>query len=428
MLRHMNQDHHVQIGRRHVWGGEQPFGLSRLDRRQHAYVVGKTGTGKSTVLRNLILQDIEAGQGVAVIDPHGDLAEDILEHVPPRRTKDFIYFNPADQEFPIAFNLLHPVEPRRRHLVASSIIGAFKSIWRDSWGPRLEYVMNGCVAALLECQNTTILGIQRMLTDARYREWALRQVKDPAVRSFWLKEFAGYDQRFVSEVISPLLNKAGGLLMAAPLRNVLGQVSNRIEPRFIMDNRRILIANLSKGLLGEDKANLLGALLVSQFQMAAMSRADIPESKRKDFYLYVDEFHNFATDSFGSILAEMRKYALSLVISNQHLEQLRPDIRHAIFGNCGSIIAFRVGEADATILSREFGGGFDSSLFSDLANFEVFAKVLQNGRHGDPFLAKTDPPTGKRYGNSYNLIHHSREWHATPRSLVEDRIRRWMRS
>ena len=425
----MPQDHFVEIGTRQIWGGEQPAGLWRADRRQHAYVVGKTGTGKTTLLRNLILQDIEAGEGVGLIDPHGDLAEELLDFVPPWRTDDVIYFNPAsDEDYPLAWNLFQPVEPRARHLVASSIVGAMKSIWRDSWGPRMEYVLHGTLAALLECRNTSILGVQRMLTDAHYREWVLKQVRDPAVQAFWTREFAGWDKRFRAEVISPIQNKVGQFLMAAPLRNLLGQVASKFTPRFTMDNRRIFIANLSKGLLAEDKANLLGAILVSQFQTAAMGRANVPEDERVDFHLYIDEFHNFSTDAFASILSELRKYRLGLVLSHQHLEQLRPEIRHAIFGNVGSMIAFRVGEADAAVLSREFGGGFDSSLFSNLSNGEVCAKLLKNGRHSDSFLAKTHPPTGRRYGGKYNLIRRSRERYATPREVVEAKIHRWMRT
>lgn len=422
----MNQDHFVEIGTRHVWGGNLPFGLSREDRMRHLYVVGKTGTGKSTLLKNLILQTIEAGDGVAVLDPHGDLAEEILDHIPPRRSHQVCYFNPADQEYPISFNLFRPCDPKRRHLVTSAIVGAFKSVWWESWGPRLEYVLSASVAALLECENTSLLGVPRMLADPPYRESILRRVTDPAVRSFWLKEFANYDKRFVAEVVAPIQNKVGKLLMG-PLRNLLGQVPNRVQARRLIDNRGILIANLAKGLIGEDNANLLGALLVSQFQSAALSRADQTESQRVDFHLFADEFHNFTTDSFSSILAELRKYRLGLVLSNQHLEQVDPAIRHAIFGNVGSMVAFRVGESDAAVLAREFGGGFDPSLFSGLANYEICAKVLQDGRHGGAFLAKTSPPAGRRYGRRYNLIRRSRAFYAIPRGVVEDRIRRWMR-
>jgi Type IV secretion-system coupling protein DNA-binding domain len=262
-----NGEHFVCIGNRAHWGHEGLFGLRKTDRRQHAYVIGKSGTGKTTLLRNLILQDIEAGQGVGVIDPHGDLAEEILDHIPPWRTDHVTYFNPADERHPMGFNPFQANESA--HLVASGIVGSLKSIWRDSWGPRLEYILYAAVAALVECGNTTFLGVQRMLIDERYRSWVVRQIKDVMVRSFWIDEFKRYDERFLQEAIAPIQNKVGQLLMAAPLRNIFGQVKNRIDARFLMNHKRIFIANLSKGRIGEDKANLLGAMLVTRFQQAA---------------------------------------------------------------------------------------------------------------------------------------------------------------
>jgi len=259
------------IGDRQVWGEEVPFGLSASERRQHLFIIGKSGAGKTTLLRNLILQDIEAGYGVGLVDPHGDVAKDLLDHIPPQRTDDVVYFNPADLDHPIAFNFLANVPKDVRHLVASGIVGSFKSIWRDSWGPRLEYILYAAIAALLDCQNVSLLGIQRILTDDRYRQWVVRQVRDPLVRSFWTEEFAGYDERFRKEAIAPIQNKVGQLLMSPPVRNIVGQVRSKIDFRFMMDRKRIFIANLSKGLIGDDKAGLLGALLISQFQQAAMS-------------------------------------------------------------------------------------------------------------------------------------------------------------
>ena len=253
------------VGTRNVWGGDEPFGLEPADRRHHLYCIGKTGTGKTTLLRNLILQDIYAGAGVGVIDPHGDLCHDLLDHIPPSRTDDVVYFNPADLEYPVGFNLMQNVPPERRHRIASGIVGAMKNIWRDSWGSRMEYILYAAVAALLDCQNTSILGIQRMLVDRWYRRWVVKQVKDHVVRSFWINEFERYDSRFMQEAIAPIQNKVGQLLMSPPIRNVLGQVKRKVDPRFMMDKGRIFIANLSKGLLGEDKANLLGSLLGHQF-------------------------------------------------------------------------------------------------------------------------------------------------------------------
>jgi hypothetical protein len=418
----------IHIGTRAVWGGgELPFGLISHDRRQHLYVIGKTGTGKSTLLRNLILQDIEAGDGVALLDPHGDLAEEILNYVPPWRTDHLVYFNPTDQDYMVGFNILADVEPKDRHLVASGVVGALKSIWRDSWGPRLEYILYNCVASLCHCQNVTLLGVQRMLADERYRQWVMKQITDPLLSAFWNHEFAGYDKRFQTEVISPIQNKMGQLLMAPALRNILGQVRSKIDVRFMMDRRRMFIANLSKGLIGEDKADLLGSLLVTQFQLAAISRANIPERERTDFHLYVDEFPSFCTDSFLSILSEARKYRLCLTLSHQYLAQVSEVMRQGIVGNVGSLICFRVGESDARILEREFGGSYSAGQFTSLANFEVLSKVLTDGRYGEPFRGSTLPPTGTRYGGKENLIARSRERYATSRQVIEEKIRRWMR-
>jgi hypothetical protein len=422
----MHEEDIVYIGMRRVWGGEQPFGLSRADRRHHAYVIGKTGTGKSTLLRNLILQDIEAGRGVGLIDPHGDLAYDLLDHIPRWRTDDVVYFDPADTQFPIGLNLLHRVPAESRHLAASGIVGAMKSIWQDSWGPRTEYILHAAVAALLDAEGTTLLGVQRMFTDARYLNWVVKQIRDPLVRSFWLDEFMRYDTRFLREAIAPIQNKIGRLLTAAPVRNILGQVRSRVDPAFMMDDQRILIANLSKGRLGEDKSNLLGAILVTQFQLAAMSRANRPEESRRDFYLYIDEFQNFATDAFLSILSEARKYRLCLTLSHQYTEQLGDELRAAVFGNVGTVISFRVGESDALQLARQFGNGHVGSHFTELANHEIRVNLLEHGRQRDPFLATTFPPSTDRYDRRQNIIRRSREKYARPRSEIEGKIRRWM--
>jgi len=415
------------IGTQEIWGEANPLALSHTDRRQHVYVVGKTGTGKTTLLRNMIVQDIEAGRGVGVIDPHGELADEILEHIPPRRTDDVVYFNPADLEHPIGFNLLTSHSPEKRHLAASGVVGIFKSIWRDSWGPRLEYVLYASVAALLECENVSLLGVGRMLSDTRYREWVVRQVQDPIVRAFWVREFELWDDRFLMEVIAPIQNKVGQLLMAPHVRNILGQVTRSIDPRFMMDNKRILIANLSKGLLGEDKSNLLGAVLVSAFQQAAMSRADMPEDKRADFSLYIDEFQNFNVDSIASVLSEARKYRLSLTLSHQYTSQLRPEIRDAVFGNVGSMVSFRVGHDDAKALEQEFGGVYPARQFTELRQFEICTKLLENGECREPVLGRTLPPLGCRYGRRKKIIERSREKYSTKRNVVEDKICRWLR-
>jgi energy-coupling factor transporter ATP-binding protein EcfA2 len=261
----MNDEPQIILGERHGWENSQPFGISTVDQRQHIYVIGKTGSGKTTLLRNMIVQHIAVGHGVGLIDPHGDLADELLHHVPPWRTDHLVYFNPGDLEFPVGLNLLANVAPDDRHLVASGIVGAFKNIWGDSWGPRLEYILYNAVAALLECSNTSLLGVNRMLTDETYRAWIIRQVEDPFIRAFWAEEYAAYDPRFQREAIAPIQNKIGQFLLNPVIRNILGQVQTKVSIPFVMDNKRLFIANLSKGQMGDDKANLLGSLLVTQF-------------------------------------------------------------------------------------------------------------------------------------------------------------------
>jgi len=414
------------IGLRHAWGQDIPFGLQPEDRRHHAYIVGKTGSGKTTLLFNLIAQDIAAGRGVGVIDPHGDLAYEILDCIPPWRTEDVVYFDPADQSFPIGLNLLRPPAPGNEHLVTSGIVSAMKNIWRDSWGPRMEWVLTAAVSALMECPNVSILGITRMLIDERYRAWVLKQVNDPIVRSVWIQELGRYDKQLWQEAIAPIQNKIGQLLISPPVRNVLGQVRSRIDARFMMDHRRIFIANLSKGRLGEDKSNLLGAILVTMFQLAAMARSTVPESEREDFFLFVDEFQNFTSDSFVSILSEARKYRLCLTLSHQHVSQLRDEIRDSVFGNVGSMLSFRVGSTDGELLSREFDGVYNARHLTQLDRYELCAKLLFDGRYMEPFLGVTMPPLDVRYGSRERIIQRSREKYGTPRAIVEDKIRRWL--
>jgi hypothetical protein len=279
----------------------------------------------------------------------------------------------------------------------------------------------------MECENVSLLALPRMLADARYRRWILKQVKDPVVRSFWQNEFEHFDKRFLAETIAPIQNKVGQLLMAAPLRNVFGQVRNKIEPRFIMDNGRIFIANLAKGRLGEDKANLIGSILVAKFQTAAMERSDTPEERRRDFYLFIDEFPNFSTDSFASILSEARKYRLNLTISHQYIEQMGREVREAVFGNVGSLVAFRTGIRDAVFLANEFGSGYSPAQFTDLANHEIRVKLLEQGESTEPFLGRTSPPRFRRYGRGAKLLHRSRERFGVRRNLVEGKIHRWLK-
>lgn len=411
----------IYLGTKDEWGGENPFGIDAHERRQHVYLLGQTGTGKSTLLRNMIIQDIEAGRGVGLIDPHGDLAEEVLDYIPPWRTDDVVYFDPTDRS-PVGINLFRAISDNW-HLVASGIVSAFKRIWGNSWGPRLEYVLYATVAALLQCENTSLLGVSRMLHDTRYRTWVVRQVRDPMIRSFWVNEFERYDQRFLQEVISPVQNKVGQLFLAPPLRHALGQIATKINFRFMMDKRRIFVANLSKGLLGDAQSSLLGALLVSAFEIAAKTRADCPQEKREDFFLYVDEFQLCATDSFASILSESRKYRLCLTLAHQYLGQLDESLEKAIFGNVGSFITFRVGESDAFTLEKQFGGSYTRSQFTGLENFEICARLLNR----EPFLGRSLVPPETSRKRREIIKRRSREKYGTKRKLVENRIEKWLR-
>ena len=421
----MSQDFHY-IGHRYGYDADTPFGIQTVDRRQHVYIIGKTGSGKTTLLHNLIVQHIAAGHGVGVIDPHGDLADELLDEIPSHRTRDVVSFNPSDRDFPIGLNLLGNVAPDDRHLIASGIVSAFKSIWRDSWGPRMEYILYNALAALLDCEGATLLGVSRMLVDAGYRQWVVRQIEDPFVKTFWTDEFENYDERFVREAISPIQNKIGQFFTNPPMRNILGQVQSKVDFRFVMDNERIFIANLSKGKLGEDKANLLGSLLTTQFQLAAMNRAYILEHERRDFFLFIDEFHNFTTDSFASILSEARKYRLNLTLSHQYIAQLPLPIRDAVFGNVGTLVSFRVGNSDAAVMEREFGETLRASQFTDLDKFEIIFKPLVDGLSGDPFKGRTLAPLSNECGRRQTMIEQSRVRFSTPRDEVERKIRAWL--
>jgi energy-coupling factor transporter ATP-binding protein EcfA2 len=419
-------DQTIKIGERFGWGDSQPFGIAAVDERQHLYIIGKTGSGKTTLLRNLILQHIMLGHGVGLIDPHGDLAEELLNHIPPNRAKHVVYFNPGDIEFPIGLNVIGNIAPDDRHLVASGIVGAFKGIWRDSWGPRLEYILYNAVSALLECRDETLLGVNRLLMDRDYRARVVEQIKDPFVKAFWVEEYENYDERFRQEAIAPIQNKIGQFLLNPVVRNILGQVKSKVNVPYMMNNGGLFIANLSKGRLGHDKANLLGSLLVSQFQLGAMARAVRPESERRDFYLFIDEFQNFSTDAFASILAEARKYRLCLTMSHQYIDQLPEPIRQAVFGNVGTLVAFRIGYPDAEVMAKEFGKTIAPTALADLERYEAVVKLLVEGSNQEPFRAKMLPPLEYHTGRREDIIARSRERFAMPRAAIEAKLRQWM--
>ena len=386
-----SHDDPVVLGSRYApsWAELYPFMLSQEDRRRHMYVVGQTGTGKSTLLKDIIKQDIMAGRGVGYIDPHGQDAEEILASIPSWRADDVVYFNAADFEYPTAWNLLSSdrIDPAERDRVASIIVSGFQGIFGNSWGPNLEYILFGCLHTLLARDHTSILGIQRLITERDYRAHVLRYVNDPGVRAFW-RNFEKQEAEH-KDATTSVINKVGRLMLSPTMRNIFGQVSNKIHPRNIMDERKIFIVNLAKGAIGDDAARMIGALLIAQFFSASLTRRDIPEGERADFSLVVDEFPSFPTTVIANILSESRKYRLNVVLANQFLGQLDEETEDAIFGNPGAIVSFRVGETDGALLSKHFGGDYQPKHFSGLDNFTVCVKQLINGVSQDPFIGFT---------------------------------------
>ncbi len=408
------------------------FGIKRTDRRQHMYVVGKTGTGKSAFLNNCIVQDIANGEGLCVVDPHGELVEGILDKIPEERMKDVIYFNPADTDFHVGFNILELPDPKYKHLVASGLMGIFTKIWSGVWSPRMEYILNNCVLALLDTPGSTLLGIPRLLTDKDYRQKIIANVKDPVVKAFWVHEFEGWQDRFRNEAIAPIQNKVGQFLSTSLVRNIVGQSKSTIDIFNIMNEGKIFLVNVSKGRIGEDNSALLGAMLITKIQLAAMERVRIPEDERVDFYLYVDEFQNFATDSFAGILSEARKYRLNLVVAHQYIGQLVTSnnstvVRDAIFGNVGTMVIFRVGAADAEFLENEFTPEFTIEDIVNLPNYHIYIKLMVDGITARPFSAATLPPFKVQASNMVreDIEKASQKYYARPRVAIEEEINRW---
>lgn len=378
---------------------------------------------------NMAIQDLRENQGLALIDPHGDLAESLLAHIPRPRTNQVVYFNPADYAHPIGLNILEAETEEEKQLATSSLISVFKHLWREFWGPRLEYVLHNAILALMDSPNQTLLGVYRILVDEDFRRKIVSQVKDPMVKMFWEREFERYPPHFQKEVISPVQNKVGRLLTSAPLRNILAQPKSTIDLGFMINHGRVLIANLAKGKIGEDKANLLGSVLITKIYLAALARGDMAEKERKDFYLYVDEFPNFTTDIFPQILAEARKYHLNLILSHQHLHQLSEDIKHAVFGNVGTLICFRTGSLDAERLEREFGRLFRREDIVSLGNYHIYLKLLIDGKASRPFSAVTLPLLEKEGGEAdrETVLRVSRQRFTQKRETVEGKIERWLK-
>src|SRR6185436_8824230 len=373
-------------------GKALPFGIKRRDRARHMYVIGKTGMGKSTLLENLAIQDIRNGEGMAFIDPHGSSADRIMEYVPEHRIKAVIYFAPFDMDHPVAFNVMEDVGYDKRHLVVSGLLSAFRKIWVDAWSARMEYILSNTLLALLEYEGATLLDVNRMLINKAFRKKVVENVKDPIVKSFWVDEFATYTDRYTQDATPAIQNKVGQFTSNPLIRNIIGQPKSSFDFRRLMDEKKIIIMNLSKGRVGEVNTNLLGSMLVTKIYLAAMSRADVPAETMKNlppFYLYVDEFQNFANESFSDILSEARKYKLALIIAHQYVEQMEEEVRDAVFGNVGTTVAFRVGPFDAETMEPIFAPQFEATDLVNLGFRQIYLTLMINGVGSPPFSATT---------------------------------------
>jgi CxxC-x17-CxxC domain-containing protein len=410
---------------------KQQFGIKRRDRRQHMYILGKSGTGKSTMLSNMMIQDVARGEGLCVVDPHGELVESLLAMIPEHRMDDVIYFNPSDTDFHMGFNVLEIVDPKYKHLVASGLMGIFTKMWANVWSSRMEYILNNCILALLDTPGSTLLGVPRLLVDKQYRKEIVGNITDPVVKAFWIQEYEAWQEKFRNEAIAPIQNKVGQFLSTAIVRNIIGQQKSTIDVYDIMNSKKIFLVNLSKGRIGEDNSSLLGGMIITKIQLAAMERVRIKEEERQDFYLYVDEFQNFVTDSFASILSEARKYRLNLIIAHQYVDQLVVEgsatVRDAVFGNVGSMIVFRVGARDAEFLEQEFEPEFIPQDFVMLPNYHTYLKLMVDGMTTRPFSAKTLPPFTLTSAQNApeRIIEASRRLYHRPRAEVEEEINAW---
>ena len=410
------------------------FGIKEKDRTRHTYIIGKTGMGKSTMLENLAIQDIANGEGLAFIDPHGTTAEKLLDFIPEHRVHDVVYFAPFDTDHPMALNMLERVEPSKRYLVANGLMSAFKKTFTDSDGKgtfsaRMEYILNNIILALLENEGQTLLGVNRMLTDKEYRKFIISNVTDPTVRDFWLVEFANYSERFAQEAAPAIQNKIGQFIANPLIRNIIGQTHTSFDIREIMDKKKILIINLSKGKVGEGNANLIGAMLITKIYLAAMSRADAGPYGLKDlppFYFYVDEFQNFANETFADILSEARKYKLALTVAHQYVDQMTDDVKSAVFGNVGTMITFRVGATDAEIFEKEFAPVFIMDDIVNLSAYQMYLRLMIDGVGSKPFSARALAPM-ESLPRSFaeNVIDYSRKKYGRNKNIVEQEINSW---
>ncbi|MEK7588048.1 MAG: type IV secretion system DNA-binding domain-containing protein [Patescibacteria group bacterium] len=385
------------------------FGIKKEDRRKHVYVVGKTGTGKSTMIANMAINDMRNGEGLAVIDPHGDLTDILLDFVPSYRINDVVYLDPSDTEHPFHLNPLEVKNPVYRELIASGIVSIFYKLYAHSWGPRLEYILRNTILTLLHVPQATFLQVPELLTNEHYRAKIVEKLPDQVLKNFWLNEFGKMSPQLRSEAVSPILNKVGQFLSSQTIRNIIGSPVSTVDLETMMNEGKIVFVNLSQGKLGEDSSALLGAMIITKLQLAAMNRVYVAEGERKDFYLYVDEFQNFATNSFIKILSEARKYRLDLTLANQYIGQIDEEVQKAIFGNAGSIVSFSVGAFDARLLAREFGLKYKEEELVGLGNYQVILKLSIDNHTSGPFSATTLPLPRAKNQNRDKVIRGSRE-------------------
>jgi|TARA_Y100000310_G_scaffold214702_1_gene215616 hypothetical protein len=405
------------------------FGIKAKDRTRHVYVIGKTGMGKSTLLENMAVQDIQNGEGFTFIDPHGASAEKLLDYVPEERINDVLYFAPFDMDYPVAFNIMEDVGAERRHLVVNGLMSVFEKIWVDQWSARMAYILQNTLLALLEYPNSTLLGVNRMYTDKAFRKKVVDNITDPTVKSFWVDEYATYTDRYTQEATPAIQNKVGQFASNPLIRNIIGQPKSAFDLRELMDNKKIVIANLAKGKVGEGNARLLGSMLITRMYLAALSRADITAAELKQLpnaHLFVDEFQSFADKSFENILSESRKYKLNLTVAHQYIEQMEEEVRAAVFGNIGTMITFRIGAYDAEVLEKEFAPIFYAQDLVNLGFAQIYLKLMIDGISSQPFSATTLPPLEEPHiSHKDQIIAASRKAFAHPRGVVEDDILTW---
>ncbi len=426
----MNDDNKITyFGETDFRNQKTRFGIKAKDRSRHMYVIGKTGMGKSTLLENLVIQDIQNDEGVIFIDPHGSSAVKLLEYIPRHRIDDVIYFAPHDTDFPVAFNVLEQVPKEKRNAVAGGLMSAFKKIWVDSFSSRMEYLLNYTLLALLDVPGSTLMGVNKLLSDKVYRKYVVDRVEDSLVKNFWNVEFEKYSTAYATEAVAPIQNKVGQFIASPMIRNIVGQDVSTVDFRTFMDQKKIVIVNISKGIIGPENMRLLGGMLITKIQLAAMSRANLDEESLKripNTYLYVDEFQNFANESFADILSEARKYKLCLTVANQYVDQMTEEVRNAVIGNVGTFISFRVGSTDAELMEKEFSPNFLADDMVNLGFTQMYLKLMIDGIGSRPFSATSLPPIPKPTINyTQDIIGYSRKHFANEREKVDIEIKKW---